>query len=64
MTVFTDAFLADLTAAMKDRLRMPPYSRQIEALAAVTASRLEAQEARLAELEATVKTLVEVHNGR
>lgn len=53
MTAYADAFLADLAVAMKDRLRLPPYSRQIEALAAVTAARLEAQAARLEELEAS-----------
>lgn len=63
MTAYTDAFLADLNAAV-EAAGGQIGSRQILALAAVTATRLEAQEARLAKLEATVRDLVQVHNGR
>lgn len=56
MTAHTDAFLAELNAAC-EALGRQISSRQLKALAAVTAARLEAQEARLVDLEAKMDRL-------
>lgn len=50
MTAYADAFLADLNVAV-EAAGSQISSRQLKALAAVTAARLEAQEARLERLE-------------